>query len=101
RHTRFSRDWSSDVCSSDLSVPPHKVNYRANLAALQALGATRVLALNTVGGITDRFGPRVLACPDQLIDYTWGRVSTLCEEPGGRSEERRVGREGRGRGVRC
>ena len=64
------------------SVPPHKVNYRANLAALQALGATRVLALNTVGGIGERFGPRVLACPDQLIDYTWGRISTLCEEEG-------------------
>lgn len=61
------------------SVPPHRVNYRANLAALQALGARRVLALNTVGGITERFGPRVLACPDQLIDYTWGRVSTLWE----------------------
>ena len=64
------------------SVPPHKVNYRANLAALKAIGATRVLALNTVGGITERFGPRVLACPDQLIDYTWGRISTLCEEEG-------------------
>lgn len=64
------------------SVPPHKVNYRANLAALQALGARRVLALNTVGGITERFGPRVLACPDQLIDYTWGRISTICEEGG-------------------
>lgn len=64
------------------SVPPHKVNYRANLAALQALGAQRVLALNTVGGITERFGPRVLACPDQLIDYTWGRISTICEEEG-------------------
>ena len=67
------------------SVPPHQVNYRANLAALQALGAQRVLALNTVGGIGERFGPRVLACPDQLIDYTWGRVSTICEvEPDGR-----------------
>ena len=64
------------------SLPPHKINYRANLAALKALGATKVLALNTVGGITERFGPRVLACPDQLIDYTWGRISTLCEEPG-------------------
>lgn len=64
------------------SVPPHKINYRANLAALKALGAGRVLALNTVGGIGERFGPRVLACPDQLIDYTWGRVSTLCEEEG-------------------
>ncbi len=64
------------------SVPPHRINYRANLAALQELGASRVLALNTVGGITSRFGPRVLACPEQLIDYTWGRVSTICEEPG-------------------
>lgn len=64
------------------SIPPHKINYRANLAALKQLGATRVLALNTVGGITENFGPRVLACPDQLIDYTWGRISTLCEEEG-------------------
>jgi 5'-methylthioinosine phosphorylase len=61
------------------SVPPHRINYRANLAALQQAGATRVLALNTVGGITDAYGPRVLGCPDQLIDYTWGRISTLCE----------------------
>lgn len=64
------------------SIPPHKINYRANLAALKQLGATRVLALNTVGGITENFGPRVLACPDQLIDYTWGRISTLSEEAG-------------------
>lgn len=64
------------------SVPPHQVNYRANLQVLKDLGATRVLALNTVGGITDACGPRVLACPDQLIDYTWGRISTICEEPG-------------------
>ena len=64
------------------SVPPHLINYRANLAALQDIGATRVLALNTVGGIGDDFGPRVLACPNQLIDYTWGRISTICEEPG-------------------
>ena len=64
------------------SLPPHKINYRANLAALQQIGATRVLALNTVGGITEHCGPRVLACPDQLIDYTWGRISTLSEEPG-------------------
>lgn len=64
------------------SLPPHCINYRANLAALQALGARRVLAINTVGGITAGFGPRVLACPDQLIDYTWGRISTICEEEG-------------------
>jgi 5'-methylthioinosine phosphorylase len=63
-------------------VPPHRINYRANLAALQQAGARRVLALNTVGGITAGYPPGALGCPDQLIDYTWGRVSTLCEEPG-------------------
>jgi 5'-methylthioinosine phosphorylase len=64
------------------SVPPHQVNYRANLQRLKDLGAHRILAINTVGGITARMGPRVVAVPDQLIDYTWGRVSTICEEPG-------------------
>jgi 5'-methylthioinosine phosphorylase len=64
------------------SVPPHRINYRANLAALQMLGAQRVLALNTVGGISAACGPGALVCPDQLIDYTWGRISTLSEEAG-------------------
>jgi 5'-methylthioinosine phosphorylase len=63
-------------------VPPHRINYRANLAALQQAGATRVLALNTVGGITAAWGPGVLGCPDQLVDYTWGRTSSICDEPG-------------------
>ena len=64
------------------SLPPHHVNYRANLRRLVDLGARRVLAINAVGGITERFGPRVIALPDQIIDYTWGRIGTICEEPG-------------------
>jgi 5'-methylthioinosine phosphorylase len=64
------------------SLPPHRINYRANLRRLRDLGVRRVLAINAVGGIGERFGPRVLACPDQIIDYTWGRVSTICEEAG-------------------
>ena len=64
------------------ALPPHRVNYRANLHALQQAGVRRVLALNTVGGITDAYGPRVLACPDQLIDYTWGRESTFWDGEG-------------------
>ena len=67
----------------DHSIPPHRVNYRANLRRLLDLGAKRVLAINTVGGITERYSPRTLACPDQIIDYTWGRVSSLWDEPGG------------------
>ena len=64
------------------SVPPHRINYRANLAALKMAGARRVVALNTVGGITADCGPGALVCPTQLIDYTWGRISTLGEEDG-------------------
>ena len=65
------------------SLPPHRINYRANLAALQQIGAQRVLALNTVGGIAEGYGPRVLACPDQLIDYTWGRAASFWDGEGG------------------
>ena len=64
------------------ALPPHRINYRANLHALQQAGARRVLALNTVGGITDACGPRVLACPDQIIDYTWGRESSFWDGEG-------------------
>ena len=64
------------------SVPPPRINYRANLAALHAAGARRVLALNTVGGITAACGPGALVCPDQLIDYTWGRIATYGDEAG-------------------
>lgn len=64
------------------SLPPHRINYRANLWLLKELGVGRVLAVNAVGGITEHWGPCVLGLPDQLIDYTWGRISTYCEEPG-------------------
>lgn len=64
------------------SLPPHRVNYRANLWRLNDLGARRVLAVNTVGGITDGYGPQVLGLPDQLIDYTWGRTSSFWDGEG-------------------
>tara|TARA_R110002020_G_scaffold86363_36_gene212896 strand:- start:4337 stop:5077 length:741 start_codon:yes stop_codon:yes gene_type:complete len=64
------------------SLPPHRVNYRANLWRLKDLGARRVLAVNTVGGITDGYGPQVLGLPDQLIDYTWGRTSSFWDGEG-------------------
>ncbi|MBK1640999.1 5'-methylthioadenosine phosphorylase [Chromatium okenii] len=58
-------------------LPPHCVNYRANLWALRAQGATQIVALAAVGGITPRFSPTTLAIPDQIIDYTYGRDHTL------------------------
>lgn len=60
-------------------LPPHRIDYRANLWALRACGADRVVALAAVGGITEAFGPEVIAVPDQVIDYTWGRAHTLYE----------------------
>jgi 5'-methylthioadenosine phosphorylase/5'-methylthioinosine phosphorylase len=60
-------------------IPPHAINYRANIQALVDAGATQVVALAAVGGITPRFGPLVLCVPDQLIDYTWGRSHTFFE----------------------
>ncbi|GAB4193713.1 MAG: S-methyl-5'-thioinosine phosphorylase [Wenzhouxiangellaceae bacterium] len=62
-------------------IPPHRVNYRANLWALREAGATQVVAVNTVGGISDTMGPGTLLIPDQVLDYTWGRVSSFWDGP--------------------
>jgi 5'-methylthioinosine phosphorylase len=64
------------------SLPPHRVNYRANIHALKQLAPRRVLAINTVGGITDRAPPRALVLPDQIIDYTSGRAASFWDGPG-------------------
>jgi|TARA_B110000483_G_scaffold228536_1_gene291460 5'-deoxy-5'-methylthioadenosine phosphorylase len=57
-------------------LPPHKINYRANIWALKELGVSGIIAVNAVGGIHEKLGPSCLAIPDQIIDYTWGRDST-------------------------
>jgi 5'-deoxy-5'-methylthioadenosine phosphorylase len=54
-------------------VPPHRVNYRANIWALRELGVTRIVAVNAVGAINPQLRPGKLVIPDQLIDYSWGR----------------------------
>ncbi|MGN2251766.1 S-methyl-5'-thioinosine phosphorylase [Frateuria sp. GZRe12] len=70
------------------TLAPHRVNYRANLWALHALGARRVIGVNAVGGIRADMGPRVLVVPDQLVDYTHGRVTSFCDVEG--SEVRHI-----------
>jgi 5'-deoxy-5'-methylthioadenosine phosphorylase len=59
------------------AIAPHRINYRANLRALLDLGATHVLALNTVGGIAPQADPGSLWLPQHIIDYTWGRESSF------------------------
>ncbi|MDH3326170.1 MAG: S-methyl-5'-thioinosine phosphorylase [Gammaproteobacteria bacterium] len=61
-------------------IPPHKINYRANIWALKEAGADCVLSVAAVGGIRDDLGPQKLVVPDQLIDYTWSRINTYFEE---------------------
>ena len=64
---------------TDHQVAPHNINYRANLWALQKAGAQALVAVNTVGGISEPMQAGVLCLPDQIIDYTWGRTSTFSE----------------------
>lgn len=64
------------------TIAPHRVNYRANLWALHQLGAKRVIGINAVGGIRVDMGPRVIAVPDQIVDYTHGRFTSFCDVEG-------------------
>ena len=54
-------------------LPPHAINYRANLHALHALGAKQIIAINVVGGISVGMNIGDIVIPDQIIDYTTGR----------------------------
>ena len=61
-------------------IPPHKINYLANMWALKELGAEKILAIAAVGGISANLKPGQLVIPDQIIDYTHSRVTTFFEE---------------------
>jgi 5'-methylthioinosine phosphorylase len=54
-------------------LPPHAVNYRANIDVFRQLNVDGIVAVNAVGGISEDNQPGSLSIPDQLIDYTWGR----------------------------
>lgn len=61
------------------TIPPHEVNYRANIWALKQAGAEAIISVASVGGIPEHFRPGTILVPDQIIDYTWGRSSTFFE----------------------
>jgi len=62
------------------TIPPHMVNYRANLWALREAGASQVISVCAVGGIRADLQPGAIVIPDQIIDYTWSRDHTLFEK---------------------
>ncbi len=61
----------------DHSVPPHAINYRANIYALHALGVKYVVATNAVGSTQNHIKPGMFGIPDQIIDFTSGRKNTF------------------------
>ena len=62
------------------NIPPHKVNYRANLWALKELGVKRIISVAAVGGITENMSPNTIVIPKQIIDYTYSRKQTYFED---------------------
>ncbi len=58
------------------TIPPHEVNYRANIYALHLQGVTEIAAVATVGGIHPELSSGIIALPHQIIDYTNGRQNT-------------------------
>ncbi len=60
-------------------IPPHKVNYRANIWAFKHLGIKRLIAFAAVGGITEAMQVERIVVPDQIIDYTYSRPHTFFE----------------------
>lgn len=62
------------------TIPPHMVNYRANIWALQHAGAAEAVSVASVGGIRADLHPGAMVVPHQIIDYTWGRKATFFED---------------------
>ena len=63
------------------TIPPHAVNYRANIWAMHAQGVSGLVSVASVGGIRTDFKPGALSVPDQIIDYTYGRMHTFFDGP--------------------
>ena len=63
-------------------LPPHRINYRANLWALRSVGVRQVLAPSAVGSLRPENGPGTIVVPDQVVDRTWGRDHTIYDSIG-------------------
>ena len=59
------------------TIPPHLINYRANIFSLRALGVRAILTVATVGSISEELKPGCIVLPHQIVDYTYGREHTF------------------------
>ncbi|MEE9447215.1 MAG: S-methyl-5'-thioinosine phosphorylase [Arenicellales bacterium] len=64
-------------------IPPHRVNYRANIWVLKSMGVERIYAVAATGGIDDDLNAGDIVIPGQLIDYTYGREQTFFDGENG------------------
>ncbi len=62
------------------SIPPTKVNYRANIFALKSLGCTHIIASGAVGSLREDYEPKHIVIPDQVIDKTHRRIGTFFDD---------------------
>jgi len=62
------------------NIPPHMINYRANIWALKNHGITGIIAFAVTGGIRADMVPPKIVIPDQIIDYTYGRQHSFFEK---------------------
>jgi len=62
------------------SIPPHRINYKANVYALYKMGVERLLAINAVGAINLNFKPGDLVVPHDFVDFTKLRSPTFFDE---------------------
>lgn len=60
-------------------LPPHQINYRANVHALKSIGVSDMIAVNAVGSINPIMKAEALVIPHQIVDYTWGREFTFAD----------------------
>jgi 5'-methylthioinosine phosphorylase len=82
--------WQSGMAQIDFiarhgpegEIPPHRVNYRANVWALNEAAPDYILGINAVGGISSEATAGRLVFPAQIIDYTWGREHTYADGDG-------------------
>jgi 5'-methylthioadenosine phosphorylase len=59
------------------SIPPHRVNYQANVWGFKSLGVDKIITVNAVGGINKNLAPGTIVLQDQIIDMTSGRLHTF------------------------
>jgi len=63
------------------TIPPHKINYRANIWAMHSLGVRQIIAPGAVGSLQPQFAPGDFVICDQFVNRTWGRLDTFYEGP--------------------